>query len=154
MLRLILPALAGLLLLLCSNAMAEETSPEQTIIDLFDAMRAGDKEALLAQWAEGAELKRITSKGELRPDGLEWWAKWVGTLEEGQADEHIFDVKVQEFGNLATVWAPFKIYIDGDLKGCGVNTFTLVKLDGDWKIVYGIDTDHSGNCDEYGPKAD
>lgn len=135
------------------KAADQPATPKQVIISLFDAMRAGDKEKLLSLWAEGASLRRITAKGQLRPDGLQRWANWVGTLKAGQADEQIFNVRVEQFGNLATVWAPFKISLDGKLVGCGVNQFTLAKQqDQGWKIVSGIDTNATGDCQAYGKK--
>ncbi|WND02752.1 hypothetical protein QGN29_00010 [Temperatibacter marinus] len=130
----------------------QETSPQKVIEALFDAMRAGDKEALLSHWVEGASLRRVTSKGEVKGDALPRWSEWVGTLDQGAADEKIFDLKVTQFGNLATVWAPFTIHFNGKLVGCGVNTFILAKPKGkNWKIVSGMDTDHKGDCAEYGP---
>lgn len=129
---------------------AAET-PEGTINDLFDAMRAGDGAAIRALWVnEDAKLARITPEGEYRNNGYTRWADWVDQQEQGDADERIFNVQVDEFGNLATVWAPFKIWYKGDLVGCGVNHFTLIKQEGDWRIAHGIDTQHTGDCNTYG----
>lgn len=135
-------------------AAAGEVGPKETIVKLFDAMRAGDKDALMSLWTtEAPSIRRVTADGQLRPDGLQRWSEWVGSLNAGDADEQIFDVKVQEFGNMATVWAPFKVSLKGKLVGCGVNTFILAKVkDQGWKIVTGMDTNHNGDCTKYPEK--
>ena len=46
----------------------------------------------------------------------------------------------EQFGNLATVWAPFVIHVKGDLVGCGVNQLSMARVEGDWRIVFGMDT--------------
>lgn len=132
-----------------------EASPEQVIMALFDAMRAGDSKTLLSLWVPQAtdapSLRRITADGQLHPDGLSNWATSVSGFQVGDLDEQIFNAKTQQFGRLATVWAPFKINVKGKLAGCGVNMFTLIKKKGQgWKILNGIDTNHAGDCETYG----
>lgn len=38
-------------------------------------------------------------------------------------------------GRLAVVWFPYDLYIDGAWSHCGVDAFTMVRLDGGWKIA-------------------
>ena len=38
-------------------------------------------------------------------------------------------------GRLAVVWVPYDLYIDGAWSHCGVDAFTLVRLEGGWKIA-------------------
>lgn len=49
---------------------------------------------------------------------------------------------------MAAVWTPFKLYLDSKFYSCGVNSFQLVKLDGEWKIQYILDTKRICNCDK------
>lgn len=52
-------------------------------------------------------------------------------------DEKIWnpEVKVDEAGNLAAVWAPFRAKINGVVDHVGVELFVLHKLDGQWKVT-------------------
>lgn len=52
-------------------------------------------------------------------------------------DERIWkpEVKVDEAGNLAAVWAPFRAKINGVVDHVGVELFVLHKLDGQWKVT-------------------
>jgi hypothetical protein len=61
-------------------------------------------------------------------------------------DERItFDV-VKTDGVLATAWTPYKFYVGEKFSHCGVNSFQLVKLDGNWKIQFIIDTRRKQPC--------
>jgi hypothetical protein len=46
----------------------------------------------------------------------------------------MWDPKVLEHGSMATVWTPYDFYRGGRFSHCGINNFTLVRLDGKWKI--------------------
>ena len=129
----------------------QDVSAEETIIKLFDAMRAGDGAAIHAIFLPDANLDRVRATGEYRKSSFTPWADWVDEQADGDADEQIFSVRSQEFGNLAYVWAPFKVVYKGELVGCGVNHFTLIKQDGDWRIAHGIDTNFDGDCNSFGP---
>lgn len=136
-----------------SGALASETGSQQeevavrAVLDnIFDAMRAGDGKALASYLLADAPLDRITPDKPIDHGTASEWIEAVDKLKPGYADEKIFDVKIQIEGPLATAWAPFTIHIDGALKSCGVNHFTLVKLEGDWKVAYLIDTHTPDKC--------
>lgn len=42
----------------------------------------------------------------------------------------------------------FEFYIGDKFSHCGVNSFQLVKKDGDWKIFFIVDTSRQSNCVE------
>jgi hypothetical protein len=128
---------------------AVNETPEGAIQKLFDGMRAGNGQAIRQLVLEGAQLDRVTKDGELRRGGFERWINWVDQQSAGDADEEIFAVRTQEFGGLATVWAPFILHYKGELAGCGVNQFTLARQETTWKIVHGIDTAYDGDCSEF-----
>jgi len=116
------------------------STPEAAAYSMMRAMYQGDAEMVDQVFLDGAALRRVRDDGEVRPDGLQRWRDWVGTLEIGQAHEELFGVRTEQFGTLATVWAPFEVSVDGALVGCGVNTLTLARVDGDWRVIFGMDT--------------
>ncbi len=132
-----------------SSAQAEMT-PEDVVVKLFDAMRAGDGEALRAFVVADARLDRLLPDGSLRQGPFERWISWVDTQEQGDADEKIFGVETLSMSpELATVWAPFTITYKGDLVGCGVNQFTLAKTGEGWRVVYGVDMPSEADCETF-----
>lgn len=124
----------------------EKAAVNELLNNVFDAMRAGDDETLKTLILEDTKLDRISPDQPVTRGVSADWIGWVGTLSPGQADEQIFDVEINVEGPLATAWAPFTIAIDGELKSCGVNHFTLVKTDGEWKVAYLIDTHTPEKC--------
>lgn len=134
-----------------SNSFAAGTDAEKAdvraILDqVFDAMRAGDDETLKTLLLPDTKLDRIAPDKPVSRGDASGWIEWVGTLNPGQADEQIFDVEIQVEGPLAVAWAPFTIAIDGELRSCGVNQFTLVKHTDGWKVAYLIDTHTPEKC--------
>lgn len=123
-----------------TNAPKDLSTPQSTAYSMMIAMYHGDADMVDTIFHETGRLIRVKADGSVEPDGLKRWRDWVGTLETGQAYEDIFGLEVQEFGNLATVWAPFVIRFDGKLVGCGVNQLSMVKQNNEWRISFGIDT--------------
>ncbi len=123
-----------------------QESPRDAVDALFDAMRAGDGEAVLGLVADGAPLMRVEAEGTVRNSAFEDWAAWVEVQNNGDADEQIFAVSTRVHGDLASVWAPFVLYYKGELVGCGVNQFTLAREKDAWTIIHGIDTQDGGDC--------
>ena len=116
------------------------STPEAAVYSMMRAMYQGDAEMVDQIFLESALLRRVTSDGEIRPDGFQRWRSWVATLEVGAAHERLYNVRSEQYGKLATVWAPFTIEVNGELAGCGVNTMTLTEQDGAWRVIYGMDT--------------
>ncbi len=119
------------------------TSPEGTAYAMMMAMYRGDADLVDQVFHPEGDLHRVKEDGLIQFGGRARWQAWVGTLEPGYANEELFDIKVEEFANLATVWAPFVISVDGKLVGCGVNQLSMVKSQGEWRIVSGMDVQAS-----------
>jgi hypothetical protein len=56
-------------------------------------------------------------------------SKMTGVVERGYSPE----VRVQ--GPIAMVWYPYDLYINGKWSHCGIDVFTLLKKDGNWRIA-------------------
>lgn len=59
---------------------------------------------------------------------------------------HSFEVRAE--GDMATVWTPYSLFMDGVLSHCGVNSFQLMKERDGWKIIYLVDTRSKEECEE------
>jgi hypothetical protein len=53
-------------------------------------------------------------------------------IEEKMREEK---VEVQVQGRIAMIWAPYDLWIDKKFSHCGVDVFTLLKLNDGWKIA-------------------
>jgi hypothetical protein len=74
------------------------------------------------------------------------FSSFVGKQKKGAADERIKIESIKIDADLATVWTPYQFYYQEKFSHCGVNTFTLVRQKGEWKINYIIDTRRKDNC--------
>ena len=116
------------------------STPESAVYSLMRGMYQGDTDMIDQVMFEDGVFRRALPDGRVTQDGLSDWRTWVGTLEVGDAHEELFEVRTQQFGNMATVWAPFVITVNGTIANCGVNTMTLAQSDDEWRIVFGMDT--------------
>lgn len=129
----------------CSiQAQTTEDSVRAAVNRLFDGMKNADAALLQAAFADSAILQTIArnKEGELyiRNEKLADFANFVSKQEKGVADERIEFETIRIDGPLAMVWTPYQFYYKGQFHHCGVNSFQLVRLKGEWKIQYLIDT--------------
>ena len=59
---------------------------------------------------------------------------------------HSYNIEID--GEMAKAWTPYSLYVNDVLQHCGVNYFQLYKINGEWKIIYLIDTRRREGCDE------
>jgi ketosteroid isomerase-like protein len=53
----------------------------------------------------------------------------------GKITERGFDPEVRVNGPVAMVWYPYDLYINGKWSHCGVDVFTLIRTEGQWRIA-------------------
>ncbi len=75
------------------------------------------------------------------------FVRFVGTPTKDKYKEKIEFEAIHAEKSLASVWTPYKFYLNGKVSHCGTNSFQLVKSDAGWKIQYIIDTRRKG-CKE------
>jgi Putative lumazine-binding len=49
--------------------------------------------------------------------------------------ERIWNPEVRVRGSIATVWAPYDLWVDGRYSHCAIDAFDLIKTDQGWKIA-------------------
>lgn len=146
----------GLLLLCCliSRAVFAQSDDEKavraTITQLFDGMRKADTTLFKAVFAPEATLQSIAKNNEgavrVRNESVTGFVASVGKQKPGALDERLsaYDIKID--AELAIAWTPYVFYYNGQKSHCGVNVFTLVKLNGEWKVQSIIDTRRKDGC--------
>ena len=143
-------------LVLISGISAQAQTPEkdvQSVIEtLFDGMRAGDSTMVASAFTRDAVMQTIArnQQGEIvKIEGnLKQFLNAVGGPKEQIWDEKIGSYEIRIDGELASAWTPYQFYVGDNFSHCGVNSFQLAKLDGEWKIIYIVDTRRRTNCIE------
>jgi hypothetical protein len=136
---------------LSTNAQSTEDSVKAAVNRLFDGMKNADAALLTSAFADSAILQTIVTNREgktvIRTQPISEFAGFVNKLQKGDADERIQFETVKIDGPLAIAWTPYKFYFKGQFSHCGVNSFQLVRVNGDWKIQYIIDTRRKQGCE-------
>lgn len=133
------------------QAQSTEDSVKATINRLFEGMKTANAEMISKSFADSAILQTIAPKKEgeihIRNESVEAFAKSISQLKPGAADEQIVFETIKIDAHLAIAWTPYKFYFNGKFSHCGVNSFQLVRIKGDWKIQYLIDTRRRQGCE-------
>ena len=130
---------------------SEETAVKQAVNRLFDGMKTSDTALIRSAFSAGPILQTIVRNKQgqtmVLTEPLDSFLVSVGRLHADVYDERItFDV-IKIDGELAIVWAPYKFYLGNKFSHCGADSFQLVKINGEWKIQYLIDTRRRQNCE-------
>jgi hypothetical protein len=71
---------------------------------------------------------------------------------EGRWEERMYDPIVHIRGPMAVVWTPYTFHLDGTFSHCGIDAFSLVKLDGAWHMADAMWTVEREGCDAWMPE--
>lgn len=128
----------------------DEAAVKSTVNKLFEGMKKSDTAMIRSVFSSAAILQTIatgtTGKTQIITEPLDSFLVAISKPHDALYDERItFDV-IKIDGDLAMVWAPYQFYVGERLNHCGVNSFQLVKLNGEWKIEYLIDTRRRQGC--------
>jgi len=103
---------------------------------LFAAFEAGDSASMLRfVYPDG----RVTATGE-RASGsglrqMSWTQFARRVTPDSRFHEGISDPAIEIDGDVAMVWAPFVVRVNGKVSNCGFDHFDLVRENGQWKIM-------------------
>jgi hypothetical protein len=128
-----------------------EKEIEQVIESLFQGMKNKNQQVLESAFHDEAIMHTVA----VSPDGTQLGANTVKefinriavTPTETILDERIQSYHIKVDGDMASAWTPYKFYVNDGFSHCGVNSFQLIRIDGQWKITYVIDTRRKDNCD-------
>ena len=106
------------------------------IQQLFAAFEAGDSSAVLRLTFPAG---RVTATGERASgNGLRQmsWTEFAQRVSPAaRFSERISDPAVEVDGDIAMVWAPFVVRVNGKVANCGIDHFDLVRDQGSWKVM-------------------
>jgi hypothetical protein len=146
------PLLAALLTLSAIEATAQSTalSEVRAVIDqLFAGMREADSAKVRATFAQDARFallpRQDAAAGVVRYLAVDGWLRAIAGSEK-RWDERIYDVEIRVDDTLASAWTPYTFYLDGAIRHCGVNSFSLLRTAEGWKITQVSDTQRTEGC--------
>jgi hypothetical protein len=135
-----------------SNGQTAEDSVKAVINKMFTGMKTADAALLKSSFADSMVLQTISRNKEGKlvviNENPADFIDFVSKESPGNADERIIFETVKVDGPLAIAWTPYNFYYKGRFSHCGVNSFQLVRFNGEWKIQYLIDTRRKQGCVE------
>lgn len=140
-------------LLIAQYGMAQTTAEDSVkavVNSLFKGMLESDASLIAGAFADSAVLQSFSRTKEGKTiivnEQVSEFASSISKLKKGAADERISFETIRIDGPLAIVWTPYNFYYNGQFSHCGVNSFQLVRINGQWKIQYLIDTRRKAGC--------
>lgn len=128
----------------------DKASIQKAIETLFDGMRAGDSAMVASVFADNPPMNSVFTNREgkvvVNGGSLDRFLESVGGEHDQIFDERIFGYDINVDGDLASVWTPYEFYLGETFSHCGVNSFQMARLDGEWKIIYIVDTRRRTEC--------
>ena len=125
-------------------------SVKTVITKMFAGMKNADAALLKSCFADSMILQTISRNKEgsliVQNENPADFIDFISKESPGNADERITFEIVKTDGPLAIAWTPYNFYYKGQFSHCGVNSFQLVRLNGEWKIQYIIDTRRKLGC--------
>jgi hypothetical protein len=124
------------------TALPPPGSEEAAVLAPVTALLAG------VQGRDGATMRSaLYGEGNVtiaveRPDGSkairrQSFAEWTASIQPGAErwEERMPAPAIEADGDLAMVWGDYVFLIDGKVHHCGVNHFSLVRVEGQWKVA-------------------
>lgn len=131
-------------------AQSEEEKVKLPILAMFDGMRKSDTTLMRSAFGPGIVLQTIAKnkegKIEVRSENIDKFVEFIGKPHTEIYDERITFDLIKIDADLAMAWTPYQFYVNDKFSHCGVNSFQLVRLNGEWKIQYIIDTRRKEDC--------
>ncbi len=140
-LKLILFLLAGVLF----SQEPEDKQVTAAVQRLFDAMAAHDSAAIIAAFAKDARMVAVRADGTVSMTAADTFATRVGSTKEAYL-ERMWTPKILVRGAIAELWAPYDFHRDRKFSHCGIDSVSLVKIEGTWKIMGISYTTETANC--------
>ena len=137
-----------------STAIAQSTESSavlETVEKFFTAIETRDRallESILVPGSLNISTNELAS-GDARFSTLSYEDMLTALTRPGRAAmERAWDETILVQGHIAVFWAPYDFHVDGEFTHCGVDSFQLIKQEGQWLITNASWTRETENCSE------
>jgi hypothetical protein len=132
-------------------AQSDEAAVKQVVNNMFTGMKNADTALIRSAFSTAPVLQTIAKNKEgnivVLTEALDSFLVSIAEPHTEVYDERIVFDLIKIDAELAIVWAPYKFYLGDKFSHCGVDSFQLVKINGQWKIQYLVDTRRRQNCE-------
>lgn len=131
--------------MLALSLMAPAAHAQSNEADSKAALAVADSVLMALSKGDGKTLARLTLdssvvggaglRNGVESLSLRGWGTYINRTGASTFTERGFGATVRVQDRVAQVWMPYDLYIGGKWSHCGVDTFTLMKRDGQWRVA-------------------
>ena len=141
-----------LIVSLGSNAQTETDAVRQTIETFFKGFHQQDSMLMKSVVADGVIMQSTGRNKEgktlFRETEFSRFLEGIVSIPDSVPfREEITEYTIKIDGTMANAWTDYKFWLKDEMSHCGVNSFQLINYDGDWRIIYIIDTRRKAGCE-------
>ena len=144
--------LAVLLFALSGKAQeSDKAAVKKVVEDFFEAFHKQDSVAMKRFVADNVVLQTTGRNKEgktmFRSTPIEKLYESIVSIPDSISfQEKLTSWSIQVDRTMANAWVGYEFWLNGNFSHCGINSFQMVNFDGDWKIIYLIDTRGKAGC--------
>jgi hypothetical protein len=140
---------AGMLMLAPVGTQAQDEASALAAVDrIFEGMRTANAAMVREVFAGEARFAMVDAQSgpaTVRAQSVEGWLSAIADS-NGRWDEQVYDVSARVDGSMASVWAPYTFYLDGEISHCGINSIEMLHDGTGWKVTQISDTRRQSDC--------
>ena len=99
------------------------------------ALSSGNNPTLARLTLDSAVVGGVGLRDGVERLSLRTWGLYINRTGPSTFTERGFDATVRVQDRVAQVWMPYDLYIGDKWSHCGVDTFTLMKSEGRWRVA-------------------
>lgn len=99
------------------------------------ALTSGDNATLARLTLDSAVVGGAGLRNGVESISLRSWAPYINRTGKSTFTERGFDATARVQDRVAQVWMPYDLYLGDKWSHCGVDTFTLMKSEGRWRVA-------------------
>ena len=130
---------------------SEKEAVKQVVEGFFEAFHKQDSVGMKQFMGDNVLLQTTgrnqEGKTQFRSQPIEkLYESIVGIPDSIRFEEKLTSWNIQVDRTMANAWVGYEFWLNGNFSHCGINSFQMVNFDGQWKIIYLIDTRGRAGC--------
>jgi len=129
----------------------EEAAVKRVVETFFEGFHKQDSLLMKSVLADEVVLqttgRNIEGKTQFKNEKISRLITSIVSIPDSVSfEEKLTTWSIQVDRTMANAWVGYEFWLNGQFSHCGINSFQMVNFDGDWKIIYLIDTRGKSDC--------
>jgi hypothetical protein len=130
---------------------SEEQQIKKVVETFFEGFHKQDSTIIKSTVADNVVLqttgRNAEGKTQFRNEEFSQFLKSIVSIPDTiKFQEKLTSFSIQVDRTMANAWVGYEFWLNDKFSHCGINSFQMVNFDGEWKIIYLIDTRGKEGC--------